>query len=175
MKKSLFFLLLNFIALFLQAQEERSVPVTKALLKQIQADKSFVEALQVLEDTEASVNYSNLKQLTLDKNYFVVRFDIKDPQNSFDFKQLIFVSQNGKTFSYFDGKKAIQQTQPPKVSGCDWSDWTRSGAATECRPEWWCGKKHNKQATYYWETKSKKCSDGVVKIKSRIVKEHCGC
>ena len=174
MKNTWLVLALFFFSVCLQAQTEKPLPVPQAVRNNIQKDAALRKATDLLSEFSASVDFSSGELYRTDDKNYSVKYKIKDPQNQYDYKSIVYVTENGKSFVFFEDKKEVPVAdQSTQRLGCYWTSWSTVG--TECHYNWWCGKRHNRQATYRWETRSKICGGVVKKKVSRLVKDHCGC
>jgi hypothetical protein len=147
--------------------------VSDDLLIKIKNDESFVNALQILKDEQVTVNLTSPKLYKEDKNTYTVVFEIIDPKNSCDYKEIICTSKNDELFTYFEEVNNKFEYEV-ESKGSYWTSWQDMPGTAECRHNGWCWS-NNKQALYHWQFRKKIKNGNIVKWEYRIVKDHCGC
>ena len=191
MKLQILFAALLFAALQAKAQKpeptpvqvEKAVAVTKQLNKQVQNDASYLKVLDILTDYEVTVNLASGKLYRTDDKNLMIKYLLTDKAGRCDYKSIVYVSEDGKAFCYFEDKRKGPVPVEAQQKGifCSWSNWTNSFAGTECHHNVWCKKIDNpgqgpaRPCTYKWETRGKTCNNVVKKVVSRLVKVQCGC
>jgi len=146
--------------------------VSGVLLKRIQNDETFVDAMRILNVEQVKVDLTSPKLYQEKKNITVV-FEIIDPNNFCDYKKVVCTSEDDELFTYFEERNSKFKYDPKCLS--HWTDWADQATPTECRYNGWCWS-NGKQATYKWRFRKKIKHNGqVVAWQYRLVKVRCGC
>lgn len=146
------------------------------MLVEIQKNEQFVNAINILKESNCSIDYKSATASDVENGVVQVKFTIIDAKNMYDYKELVYTKEkNEEGFVFFDEQKPPAANSEKSIfNGCKWEIWNNYGPSF-CDYNWWCWSK-KRTARYQNQYRLKVCRNGyVTKVDYRIVKLHCGC
>lgn len=186
MKKIIYLLLFLCANANAQVQkiEKSSKPITiKMEIEAAKKDTNFNSAVNLLKEEGLDLNYITAKINTINNNEYQILFDIIDPKNYFDYKNLIFIKSSNKSMAAFENSNSnftkSNQTVEASIAkiGCHWGSWEDIPVLHLCLHNGWCAKDYKGDRNAWYKYQEKYCKkDGFIKkSKTRWIKEDNGC